>query len=181
MAIPLVQFTITPKTVIIFLHLIGAATWIGALALYMLVIRPSASSNTIEATRKTIEVSKRLSTLIWAGLIVLLVTGTWNTIENPVSKTMGVGLVSSFEELERLGDTAFGSALRIKHGFFILVVALMAYRSYKLLPELERLIEKGEAEKAKAMEKQLEQANKIILLVGYVILLFAAIIVFSLR
>ncbi len=180
MALPLITFTITLKTVLIFLHLVGAATWIGALALYVIVVRPNSSSD-LEASRRAVEASRRLDQLVWWSLFVLLVTGTWNTIENPVSRTLTGGLVGSFEELERLGDTPFGSALRIKHGFFLLLMALMAYRSYRLLPRLSKSVEEGNAEGARAVEARLDQASKAILALGYVILLFAAIIVFSLR
>ncbi len=180
MALPLIQFTVTFKTVLIFLHLAGAATWIGALALYFFISRPS-SGDALEASRRAVEISRRLDPLVWASLLVLLVTGTWNTIENPVSQALTGGLVRSFEELELLGETPFGSALRIKHGWFLLLLALMTYRSFKLLPGLAKSVEEGNAEKSRAVEKRLEQVNKVILLVGYVILLFAAIIIFSLR
>lgn len=182
MALPLIHFTVTLKTVLIFLHLVGAVTWIGALALYVLVVRRTPSPGDIlGASRKAVRTSKRLDYIVWGGLLVLLITGAWNTLDNPVSKTMTGRILGSFEELELLGDTAFGSALRIKHGFFLLLIVLMAYRSFKLLPELARLVEEGNTEKSQAVMGDLERANNFILLLGYVILMFSAIIVFSLR
>lgn len=179
---PLIHFTVNGKIILIWLHLIGAVTWIGALVFNTLIFRPAVSEeHPLDRSKRILWANRQLDKIVWGSLIILLGTGTWNTIFNPISVSLTGHEVRNFAELELLGETAFGSALRIKHGFFLLLVVLMLYRSFALLPKLRNAVEGGDMGEIREVERRLEQLSRGTLLLGYIILLFAAVVLFTLR
>jgi uncharacterized membrane protein len=179
---PLIHFTLNVKIILILLHLIGAVTWIGALSFYVFIFRPSLSEESpLERSRRIFEAGRKLDVIVWSSLAILLVTGIWNTISNPISVSLTGHRVRNFAELELLGETAFGSALRFKHGFFLLLISLMGYRSFNLLPRLGKAVDERDTMKTSEVEIRLGYLSIGILLLGYIILFFASIVLFSLR
>lgn len=69
--------------------------------------------------------------LVVAAIVVLMVTGIWQTMHNPISE------VRSYSELASLRDrTAYGMALFLKHGFVIATFVLTVIVRFVLAPRL---------------------------------------------
>jgi len=179
---PLISFTVYGKTILIFLHLVGAVAWIGALMFYVIIFsyvieRESA----YEKGKRILKASRRLDLIAWASLILLLFTGIWNTIYNPVSEMYLKHEVQTLEDFWMLWETPFGSAFMIKHVLFVVFFVLMVYRSFRIFRTLKRAVVTMDALGIRAAEESLEKVSRIILVFGYLILFFSAIILFSLR
>ncbi len=137
--------------------------------------------STLDRGKRILRVSVRLEKIAWGSLIVLLFTGVWNTIYNPISVMRTGHEVRNLAEFWMLWETAFGSAFMIKHVLFIVFVALMAYRSFRVLRVLRKAVEEMDALDIRDVEKTLEKVSQRILYLGYLILFFSAIVLFSLR
>ncbi|MBI3287328.1 MAG: CopD family protein [Chloroflexi bacterium] len=174
-------FSVTPNTIAIWLHLLGAVVWTGSLLVQALIHSPLFSG--VEPTQRARwsgELTRRLMPITWGSLVLLILTGIWNTVFNPVSSEP----VTSIERLEALRRTPFGSALFIKHIFIVGTILLSGWHNFVLVPRLRRMLPTSGAtlsSEAHGVLRLISWAAAVNLLVGIGVLFFAAQVLFSLR
>jgi putative copper export protein len=103
--------------VVVWLHVLAAAVWIGAMAFFALVVVPVARrpENRAAAPRWLAAMGARFRTLGWALLAVLVTTGVANLRFHRITlRTVASG---------ELWSTSFGRALAWKLAFVVAAVA----------------------------------------------------------
>jgi putative copper export protein len=110
------------------IHVPAVVTWISLVGAELVIgLLPG-----IDAARR----GRMLARLRWPTVVlvvVILVTGTWQTIDNPFLQ------VDSFSALERLRTTkAYGEALFVKHIFVLLTFVLSLLVTFVLSRRIER-------------------------------------------
>jgi hypothetical protein len=84
----------------------------------------------------SLEMAQRARLITWSrpfvivAIILILVTGIWQTMENPFLQ------VRSYAELEELRERTYGLALFWKHGFVLLTFVLTVVVRFFLAPRL---------------------------------------------
>ncbi|MDD3828358.1 MAG: hypothetical protein PHY79_20520 [Anaerolineae bacterium] len=122
--------------VVIFLHDLFTAAWIGGLITLGLIVLPSArqvlgKGPQMKALLDTIQ--KRLSLLVYVSIVGLILTGMIQARQNP-----------AFEGLLRFGST-YSTALSLKHIVVVAMVGIALVRSLalghreRLTPSQEKL------------------------------------------
>ena len=163
---------ITPNwvlSVLFWLHMIATVTWIGGLAILSLIIYPIAKKTLDNDAFNNLiyKINKKLNPLGWFGLSVLTVTGLIQMSANP-----------NYEGFLSIKNIWSGAMLA-KHSAFILIIAISAYQTWTLSPELERVAirrQKG-LESPNSKKLQLKEKNIILinLSLGILVLLLTAI------
>ncbi len=111
------------------LHMLATVAWIGYLAATSLWIFPTLQKNLSgnEFSKWFTKSNKRLNTISWISITVLLVSGLIQMSAN--DNYSGLFLLTN----------NWAIAILIKHIIFFGMVILSAYLSWKLHPELERI------------------------------------------
>ena len=115
-------------------HVAAMAAWMGGIGVLVLALRgaTAALESPADRTRLLSSVVGRFSTL--AGVAVAVIAAT--------------GVIQSVVHLGAFGqllDTAFGRAIGIKSVLFVVLISLGFVNRSRLLPELKRLADSGEA------------------------------------
>ncbi len=162
---------ITPDWILsvsFWLHMIATVSWIGGLSILSLFIYPIAKKNLEEDAFNTLiyKINKKLNPLGWFGLTVLTVTGIVQMTANP-----------NYEGFLSI-ENVWSGAMLAKHSAFILIIAISAYQTWTVSPELERAairrqkgLESPDSIKFQTREKNIILVN---LGLGLIVLLLTA-------
>lgn len=114
------------------IHVLAMSAWLGGLALIGFAL-PAATRKLEGAERPALLAATllRFSPMALACVITLVVTGAIQTIT----------YLDSFADFV---DTAFGRALLVKIGLLLVLIALGALNRRRMLPALQRIVERGE-------------------------------------
>lgn len=115
-------------TLAYWLHMLSTVIWIGSLAALVLLILPAMTrSLNAQSQAKLLErLQRRLDPLGWFCLIVLAGTGMFQMSGNPNYR----GFLAI--------DDPWALAILVKHGVFLLMVAVSAYFTWGVLPQMRR-------------------------------------------
>ena len=157
-------------TLTYWLHLLATITWLGGLAMLILVARPGADS-TEPAHRAVFEsLERRFRPFANVSLIVLLVTGMIQMGGDP-----------HYEGFLKIGNT-WSLGLLLKHLVFAAMIAISAVVQWGVRPALERasLLARHGGESDQAMEailrRRLMRLTALNLTLGILVLLLTALI-----
>jgi uncharacterized membrane protein len=131
------------------LHMLCTVIWIGGLFSLVLFVLP-ASQKALEPQARIDfleNLQRRLDPLGWFCLAVLLSTGMFQMAASP--KYQGFLAIRGI----------WGTAILIKHIFFLLMIAVSAYLTWGVLPALRRALLRLSQGKGAGQEKKLEQQN----------------------
>jgi len=133
------------RLVIVWLHVVGAAAWVGGLLYAGHLVVPAAA----RGARETLGLLRRGRLVSWAAVALVLVTG--------------------LENLRRLAVMTpwFAAKLMV----VIALVALAAHRDFALLPRAIRAIERGE-EPAAALSG-VRMLDRVVLVLALLVLFLA--------
>lgn len=156
-------------SVIYWLHMLATVVWIGSLAAISLLILPVAR-RTLDARAFSAflgGLQQRLDPLAWLSLVVLLGTGMFQMSASPH--------YSGFLAIR--GQWAI--AILTKHVVFLGMMALSAYVTWGLLPELRRVaLRQASGQNVPEAEKLLQREISLMrlnLILGVIILALTAI------
>ncbi|MFN8532154.1 MAG: hypothetical protein U0556_01230 [Dehalococcoidia bacterium] len=122
--VPNLGYRDTQKYISMIVHFVTAVVWLGGLAVQFLVlVAPGLEDRQRE----------RLFALVvpwmWISLVVLLPTGVYQTVNNPVTEQ-----VTNPEQLALLRSRPYGQVLVVKHIFAVVTVLLAAAAHFVALP-----------------------------------------------
>lgn len=131
------------------LHMLSTVIWIGGLFSLVLLVLPAAQKALeMQAYLDLLEnLQRRLEPLGWFCLVVLLSTGMFQMAASP--KYQGFLAVRGL----------WGTAILVKHIFFLLMIGVSAYLTWGVLPALRRALLRLSRDKSAGQEKKLEQQN----------------------
>ncbi|MBI2845263.1 MAG: CopD family protein [Chloroflexi bacterium] len=122
------------NSLVIWIHLSAAVIWVGIITFQALPFTPIFSDLDLEARGRLVQQStRRLLPLTWGSIIVLVLTGVWNTIFTPIASEPPI---TSLEELDALLITSFGQNLLVKHIFVVGTILFTAWHNFFLAPRL---------------------------------------------
>jgi len=109
-------------------HMLATVLWLGSLALLSLIVIPAMRrSLDIKSQSKLMAaIQKRLDSLGWFSIALLLVTGMFQMSANP-----------NYEGFLSMSGQ-WASSILIKHIFFLGMIALSATQTWWLLPSMQR-------------------------------------------
>lgn len=110
----------------LYVHLPMVTLWIG---LVMLDLYATLVPGLAPGQRARMITWSRPLTIL--AIVVILVTGIWQTMENPLQPG-----VRSYAELEKLRESTYGLALFWKHGFVLATFTLTVFVRFFLAPRL---------------------------------------------
>jgi len=114
-------------------HVAAMSLWAGGIATLLLCVRAATRSlEPVNRTRLLASSLARFSPLALATVILLVATGTVQTIVH-------------LESVSNLWDTGFGRALAVKIAVVLVLVAIGAAQRRRFLPELRNAAETGQA------------------------------------
>jgi len=115
-------------TLAYWLHMLSTVIWIGSLAAVVLLVLPVAQrSLDMPAQIRLLEsLQRRLDPLSWFCLVVLAGTGLFQMSANP--NYLGFLAI----------DNRWAVAILVKHGLFLLMIAVSAYLTWGVLPQMRR-------------------------------------------
>lgn len=147
------------QTIIDFLHLLAAVTWVGGMIYIELVLTPSLKAIDPPQRGKLLgAVAKRFAFFAWGSIIVLFVTG----ISEPEFRTF-------FDLSSR------GVILTVKYVLFLVMILIGLFITFAIVPKMERLAPKpGEKPSPDfpKVQKQLATLAFINMILGILILFF---------
>jgi uncharacterized membrane protein len=152
----------------VWLHVLAAAAWLGAMAFLALVLVPTLRASGDEALRVRVlrDSGRRLRTLGWGCFAVLVPTG----IVNLLGRGYDLGDLSG-----RLWWGPFGRALAIKLGLVFVVLVASAVHDFRLGPRAAAAIPGSPA--ALRLRRTASWIGRLNLLLGVAIVLFAIFLV----
>jgi len=113
------------------IHILAAFTWLSGVVLNAIVLTiPSLD------TQHQLHLMKRATPFTWTALFILIPTGIFQTINNPVTPEP----VYTWQTLEQLRATPYGTALLIKHIFVITTATIAVIINFILIPRLNAII-----------------------------------------
>lgn len=128
----LVPFSI--NSLVIWIHLSATVIWLGSIVLGALAFTPLFAGYDLEARARFVhETTRRLLPLTWGSIVVLVLSGIWNTVFTPIASEPPVTTV---EELDALLLTSFGKNLFVKHIFVVGTILFTAWHNFLLAPRL---------------------------------------------
>lgn len=152
------------------LHMLATVIWIGGLATLALLILPVAhrTLQPPEYAQMLMGVNKRLSTLGWISLTVLIATGLIQMSANP-----------NYEGFLSISNT-WARAILFKHIVFFAMILVSSYQTWGLSPAIERAAWRrahGLESNANEQEFQHREANlvRVNLLLGAIVLALTAL------
>jgi len=154
------------STLLIWIHLVAAITWVGGMLFHRLVLRSSLAGISPSAkgqdllTGILIRIDSRYKTLRWLSLATLLVTGIVLLINEGGSARM---------------ESAWGAVLMLKLFFVLIVIGLTAIHDVGMAPA--RTIPAGAS--SEPAGRASDWISDTILALGLVIVLIAAYLVES--
>jgi uncharacterized membrane protein len=165
---------ITNETILslsFFLHLIATVTWIGGLVTMALVVQPVLNhlvSDVKEQARLLEAVQKRFQPIANLSLIVLILTGMLQTVNNPFYK----GFLRF--------DNTWTQAILFKHLSIVGMVIIAGVMTFSIQPAVKRnalLIANDVIDEAAVAKLQKQQARltQLNLVLSILVLLFTAI------
>ena len=156
-------------SLIYWLHMLATVVWIGGLSTLAILVLPAARQ-TLDAVAYAgllQKVRRRLDSLGWLSLVVLLGTGLFQMSANP--NYQGFFTVSNRWSL----------AILLKHILFLAMAGVSAYLTWGLLPELQRLslrLSRGvDAPESQRLWRKEATLVRINLVLGIIILALTAI------
>ena len=108
-------------TLMLWIHLVSAMTWIGGMLFIRLVLRPALKRPALDPHAHAIlsDVEKRFRTIRWASLLTLLGTGLFNLIYEGGSARL---------------ESSWGGVLMIKLFFVAIVMGISGINDFFLQP-----------------------------------------------
>ena len=149
----------TSDSIITFLHLVGAITWVGGMIYMNFVLMPSLSKvDPFEAGKLMAELGKRFTIIAWTSIIFLVITGFMQV------------------EMEDLFDfsTDYNSLLSIKVSIVLLMILIAVYVTAVVIPKMRKLApQPGEAPSQEfiSTQKMLPILAKINMTLGILVIL----------
>jgi len=136
-------------TLTYWLHMLATVIWIGGLAALALIVLPAAQRALEPESRAALleQIQRRLESLGGFSLFLLLATGMFQMSANPNFD----GYLST--------SNAWGQAMLLKHGLFVLMLGVSAAQTWWLLPNIRRaalMQKRGKGDPA-AIEKMSRQ------------------------
>ena len=112
------------------LHMISTVLWIGGLAAMTIMLTPTSRDllGGPDNARLQFKVLKRLDSLVWFGLLVLVGTGMLQMSSHP-----------NYQGFLEIGSR-WSAAILLKHLVFLVMVLVSAYLTWVLIPKLGRTI-----------------------------------------
>lgn len=153
----------------VYLHILGAATWVGGIIFLVLVVVPSLRRLDRAAAAPMLRATVfRFRAVGWGAFAVLIVTGLYNL------HARGIGWSELTDPDFRA--TSSGKALLVKLASFAVVLALQAWHDFSIGPRALTAIETGapEAPRLRKLTGWIGRINGVITLV---IMLCAVIVV----
>lgn len=117
-------------TLTYWLHMLATVTWIGGLAAIALIVLPASGKALQPEERAALldQIQKRLEALGGFSLFLLLATGMFQMSASP-----------SFEGYLSTANP-WGRAMLLKHGLFVLMLAVSGAQTWWLLPNLRHAL-----------------------------------------
>jgi len=108
-------------TLILWIHLVSAMTWIGGMLFIRLVLRPALKRSALDSHAQVILslVEERFRTIRWISLLILLGTGFFNLIHEGGSARL---------------ESSWGGVLMIKLFFVVIAIGLSGINDFFLAP-----------------------------------------------
>ncbi len=148
------------------LHLVAAGLWVGGLFHLALALPPALSRlDGVRRSRVLGRVITLFTRLAVPGVAVLLLAGLYNSWTH-------------VESLRELRDTPYGRTLLIKVLFVLPMLALGAYNGFRLGPRAGRLAAAGDGPADAGVERGFIRSVKVEALLGVLVLLATAALVF---
>ena len=150
-------------------HMLATVFWIGGLAVLSLIILPSARKtlNAQDYAALLDEFRRRLDSLGWFSIVVLLASGMLQMSANPNYE--------GFLSIQGI----WGGAILVKHILFGIMVALGGYLTWGILPALRRAaLLRSRGKEVLEMERLQHRSVTIMqinLVLGIIVLLLTAI------
>ena len=150
-------------------HMLATVTWIGGLAVLSLLVLPVADETLDGETYEKFlaGIRRRLDSLGWFSIVVLLASGMLQMSANP-----------NYEGFLSISGLWAGAIL-IKHALFGIMVTLIGYYTWGLVPAMRRAAllktrgkDTGKLDKLQRRSARLMQIN---LLLGVFVLLLTAV------
>jgi len=138
------------RLVVLWVHLAGAAVWIGGLAYQTHVLLPAARRGD---ARPFADAARRARPATWTAVALVVLSGFYN--------------VTQLGPLERVMQTGAGLLLAVKFTLVILAVALAAQRDFAHVPILDAVLRQGGD--ASASLRAVGRLDRIVLLIALVI------------
>lgn len=113
------------------IHILAAFTWLSGVALNVIVLTLPGLD-----TMQRLRLMKRAIPFAWTALFILIPTGIFQTINNPVTPEP----VYTWQTLEQLRATPYGTALLIKHIFVITTATIAVIINFILMPRLNAIL-----------------------------------------
>lgn len=122
------------NSLVIWIHLSAAVVWLGIIVFQALPFTRLFSGFDLEARAGFVQQStRRLLLLTWGSIVILVLTGIWNTVFTPVASEPPI---TSLGELDALLITSFGHNLLVKHIFVVVTILFTALHNFWLAPSL---------------------------------------------
>jgi len=141
---------VTVRLLVLWVHLVGAAVWIGGLAYQTHVLLPAARRGD---PRPFADAARRARPATWTAVALVVLSGFYN--------------VTQLGPLERVMQTGAGLLLAVKFTLVILAVALAAQRDFAQVPILDAVLRQGGD--AAAPLRAVGRLDRIVLLIVFVI------------
>lgn len=142
------------------LHILAAVVWIGGMAFNLLVVRPSMSSvEPLQRIKLAVAILKRFILLVWASIGLLVVTGVLMALPK-----------FSF-------TTTYGITLLFKLAIVGVMISIVIFIRYFLLPKLEFLIAQSSSDVSKTIGR-IVTLVKVNLVFGIFVLLLSEFLAF---
>ncbi|GIW10228.1 MAG: hypothetical protein KatS3mg061_1285 [Dehalococcoidia bacterium] len=112
-------------------HFLTAIVWLGGITVQFLVlVAPGLSESQRE------RLYALLVPWMWGSLLLLIPTGVYNTLNNPVTE-----FATSYEQLLQLRARPYGQVLVVKHIFVVLSLGLAGVAHFVVLPRWQLLLD----------------------------------------
>ena len=157
-------------TISFWLHMLATVTWVGGQAALSLIILP-ASRKTLSSQdhhKLLTDINKRMRSIGWFSLAVLIGTGMIQLSAN-----------ENYQGFLAI-DNSWAIAILVKHLAFGGIMALSAYQTWGMAPQMERLAllisrDKASPEEMEKLTKRESQILNLHLVLSVVVLLLTAV------
>jgi len=152
--------------VVLWVHLLAAVTWLGGLIFMNVVLSPAVGAKGVPPQFVRLMGMQRFKGYAWASIVVVVVTGTMNTLGN----------VNRFDAFY---TTPYGITLAIKILLVLLMIGITAWNSLRLGPKLAQGAPAPGAQPGTdvvALQKRLVILSYVNVTLGVIVLLLAAIL-----
>lgn len=155
----------------VFVHILAATIWVGGMAFLVLVVVPwlRASGQRAQAGALLRDTGIRFRSVGWVCFGLIALTATFNAYYRGVR--LGDLVRASFV------SSTFGTALLLKLGLFVLVLALSGYHDFVVGPRATRALVDARPEEAEPLRRRASLLGRLNALLALALYAVAVVLV----